>query len=110
MIESSKIGREYRRVATNMNVPSVDEYLYMRVLRNRDVHYDTRLSTFDNENSKPKQPNSRLNTFDNLNRKTKKPNIPHKCSSLTRDHKLATADLSLQLPNDINQSKIIIKS
>ena len=56
MTESCRIAREYRRLTTIMNVPLVDENLYVRSLRNRDILYDTRLSTFDNHNSKTKTP------------------------------------------------------
>ena len=34
MTESSRIAREYRRLITNINVPLVDENLYMGLLRN----------------------------------------------------------------------------
>ena len=75
----------------------------MRSLRKRDIPYDTRLSTFDNQNSKTKKPDTRCSTFDNQNSKTKKPDIPPICRSLTTNCKLATADLSAQLPNDKNK-------
>ena len=58
-----------------MNVPPVDENLYIRSLTNRVIIYDTRLGTFDN-----------------LNSKTKKPDIPPSHSSLTTNCKLVTAD------------------
>ena len=85
MRESSRVVREYRRLAINMNMPPVDENLYVRVMRNRDIPYDTRCSTFDNQNNK-----------------TKKPDIPPRCSSLTTNCKLATANLSAQMSNDRN--------
>ena len=53
MTESSKI--EYRRLTTNMDVPLVDKNLYVRSLRNRDIPYDIKLSTFDNQNRKNKE-------------------------------------------------------
>ena len=53
-----------------MNAPPADENIDVRLLRNKDIHYDTRLSTFDNQNSK-----------------TKKPDISPRCISLTTNHK-----------------------
>ena len=66
-----------------MNVPPADKNLYVRSLRKRNIPYDTRLSTFDNQNSK-----------------TKKPDMSPRHSSLTTNHKLTTADLSTQPSND----------
>ena len=37
MTENSRIAREYRWLTTRMNVPLVDEKLYVRSLRNRDI-------------------------------------------------------------------------
>ena len=37
MTESSRVDGEYRRLTTNMNVPPVDENLYVRSLRNRNL-------------------------------------------------------------------------
>ena len=82
MTENSRMARDYRRLTTNMNVPLVDKNLHLRSLRNRDILYDTRLSTFDNQNSK-----------------TKKHDIPPRHSRLTVNCKLTTADISAQLPN-----------
>ena len=70
MAEGSRLDREHKRLATEMNVPPVDENLYVKSLWNRDIPYETWLSTFDNQNSKTKQPNTRLSTFDNQNSKT----------------------------------------
>ena len=70
-----------------MSVPLVDKNLHVRSLRNRDIPYDTRLSTYDNQNSK-----------------TVKPDIPTRHSSLTTNFKLTTADTSAQLPNGRNKS------
>ena len=67
-------------------MPLVDTNFNVRLLGNRNIPYDTRLSTFDNQNSK-----------------TKKPDIPPRCSSLTTNHKLATANLSAQLSNARNK-------
>ena len=35
MTESSGVAREYRRLTTNINVPPVDENLYVRLLKQR---------------------------------------------------------------------------
>ena len=56
MMDNSRIATEYRRLTTNMNVPLVDENLYVRSLRNRDIPYDTRPSTYDSQNRKTKKP------------------------------------------------------
>ena len=69
-----------------MNVPPLDENLYVSSLRNRDILHDVRLSTFDNQNSK-----------------TKKPDIPPRHSSSTTNCTLTTANLSAQLPSDRNK-------
>ena len=55
MVESRELDSEFRKVTTNMNVPSVDEDLHVRSFRNRDISYNTRSSTIDNQNSKTKQ-------------------------------------------------------
>ena len=41
----SRLEREQRRLATKMNVPYVEEKLYAKNLRNRDMPYETRLLT-----------------------------------------------------------------
>ena len=82
MTENSKIARENRKLRTNINMPPVDENLYIRSLKNRDIPNDTRLRSFDSQNSK-----------------TKKPDIPPRCHSLTTNCKLTTADISTQLSN-----------
>ena len=69
-----------------MNLPLVDENLYVWLLRNRDIPYDIGLGTFNNQNSK-----------------TKKFNISPRHRSLTTNHKLATVDLLAQIPNDRNE-------
>ena len=46
------MSREYRRLATNMNVPPVDENLYVRSLRNRNIPHDIRHTQSDNQISK----------------------------------------------------------
>ena len=76
MPENSRIAGEYKRLNTNMNVPPVDENLYVRSFRNRDTPCDTRLITFNNQNSK-----------------RKKPDITPRCSSLTTNCNITTADL-----------------
>ena len=69
MEEGSRFDREYKKLVTEINVPPVSENLYVRSLWNRDIPYKTWLSTFDNQNSKTKQPNTRFSTFDNQNSK-----------------------------------------
>ena len=86
MTENSRMAREYKRFTNNINVPPVDKNLHVRLLRNRDIPYYTRLITFDNQNSK-----------------TKKPDIPPRCSSLTINHQLTTAEISAQPPNSRNK-------
>ena len=84
-----------------MNVPSVEDNPYVRSLRNRDIPYDIRTSTCDTQNSKTKKPNTVLSTLHNQNsQKKKKPDTPPRCSSLTTNHKPATANWLAQLPND----------
>ena len=103
MTESNRVAREYRRLTTNMNVALVDENLYVRSLRYRDIPYDVKSSTSDNQNSKIKQPDTKLSTFDSQNSKTKNPIPSSKCSSLSINHKPVTADLSAQSSNDRNK-------
>ena len=79
MAENSRVAREYRKLATNMNVPLVEKKLYVRALRNRNIPYDIRHRQFDNQNSK-----------------TKKPDIPTRHSSLLTQCKIAAADISTQ--------------
>ena len=52
MAEGSRLDREYRRLVNDMNVQLVDENLYVRSLRNREIPYNTRLNTFDNQIAK----------------------------------------------------------
>ena len=80
MAENCQMVREYKRLTTNMNVPLVDENLYIRSLRNGNIPNYTRHRLFNNQNSK-----------------TKKPDIPPRCGSLTTSHKMTTADISAQL-------------
>ena len=56
MTESCGIENEYRKLTTNMNVPLVNENLHVMSLGNRDIPYDTRLSTFANQNKNTKKP------------------------------------------------------
>ena len=56
-----------------MNVPPVDENLYVKSLWNRDIPYKTWLGPFDSQNSKTKWPSTQLSTFDSQNNKTKQP-------------------------------------
>ena len=80
------MAREYRRLTTNMNVPPVDKNLYVRLLRNRHIPYDIRHRQSDNQNSQ-----------------TKKPYICPRCSSVTTNNKITTADISAQMPSSSNK-------
>ena len=64
MTESKRVAREYKQLTTNMNMALIDENLYVRLLRNRDIPYDIRTSTFDNQSSKPKQSDTTVSIFD----------------------------------------------
>ena len=83
-----------------MNVLLVDENLYVRVLQNRDIPYNTGLSTSDNQNSKIKQPDTRHITFDNQNTKAVKPKTPPRHSSIKSNCEHTTTDLSAQPPTE----------
>ena len=50
------MARKYRRLTISMNVPLVDENLYVSSLRNRNTPYDIRHRQFDNKNSKTQKP------------------------------------------------------
>ena len=54
MEEGSRLDKEPKRLATEMNIPPLDENLYVKSLQNRDIPYETQLSIFDNQNSKTK--------------------------------------------------------
>ena len=86
MTESSRLERKYRKLVTDMNVPKVDDNLYMKSLRNRYIPYNTRLSTFDRQKSK-----------------TVKPKVPPRPRSSKANYKQTTVDLSVQLPTDRNE-------
>ena len=43
----SRWDREQKKLTTEMNVPSIDENLYVKSLWNRDIPYETWLTTFD---------------------------------------------------------------
>ena len=86
MAENSGIKGEYQRLTTNTNVSLVDENLYLRTLRNKNIPYDIRHRQFDKQNSK-----------------TEKPHIPPGYSSLNKISKINTADLSAQLPSSRNK-------
>ena len=47
----SRLEREQK-----MNVPYVEENLYVKSLWNRDIPYETQVTTFDIKNIKTKQP------------------------------------------------------
>ena len=61
------MARGYSRLTPNMNVPLVDENLHVKLLRNRNIPYDTTHRPFDHQNNK-----------------TKKPDIPPRYSSLRK--------------------------
>ena len=62
-VAESRLDGEQERIATEMNVPSVDENLYIKSLQNRDMPYKSQLTIFDSQNSKTKQPNTQLSTL-----------------------------------------------
>ena len=86
MAENSRITKENRRLTTNMNVPLIDEILYVKALRNKNIPYDIRNRQFDNQNSK-----------------TQKLDIPPRCSSLTKNCKITTVVISVQLSSSRNK-------
>ena len=45
----SKLEREQKWLATEMNVPYVEENLYLKSLQNKDISYETRLTSFESE-------------------------------------------------------------
>ena len=108
--------RQQKRLATEMNLPYV-ENLYVKSLRNRDIPYKTRLTTFDSQNIKTKQPYTQLSTFDNKYIKTKqldprhskstkqnskgvRPKVLPIHSSFKNPYKQVTTDLPPPLPID----------
>ena len=54
MAEGSRLDRQQKRLATEINVTPVDENLYVKSQWNRDIPYEIWLSTFDSQNSKTK--------------------------------------------------------
>ena len=82
-----RIAREHRRLETNMNVPPVDENLYVQTLRNRNIPYNVRNRQYDNQHSRGQ-----------------KPNIPPRQSSLQRNHNVITTEISTQLQQSRNMS------
>ena len=48
----TKIEREQKILATEMNLQYVKENLYAKLLRSRDIPYKTRLTTCDSQNIK----------------------------------------------------------
>ena len=52
MAENTKVAREHRRLNTNMNVPLVDENLYVRTLPSRTIPYDIRQRQLNNQNNR----------------------------------------------------------
>ena len=59
-----------------MNVALVDENLYVRILRNRNIPYDIRHRQFDNQNSK-----------------IRKPDIHPRHSSILTNHKIDATEI-----------------
>ena len=76
-----RLDREQKRLATDMNVPPVDENLYVKWVWNRDIPYEALLTSLNSQNSKPKQPSTQLSTFDSQNGKPKQPNLRHSKSN-----------------------------
>ena len=70
-----------------MNVPLVNENLYVRTLRNSNISYDIRHRQFDNQNSRGQ-----------------KPDIPPRQGSLQTNHNMMTTDISTQLQCSRNMS------
>ena len=87
MIENIKIVREHRRLKTDMNALPVDDYLYVRALRNRIISNDIRNSQIDNQNSTGQ-----------------KLNIPPRQSNLQTNHNVITSDISTQLGHSKNMT------
>ena len=79
MAENFKVVRKCRRLETNMNVPPVDNYLQIRILRNRNIPHDIRHRQIDSQTSKGQ-----------------KPNILPRPNSLKTSSKVITSDISTQ--------------
>ena len=79
MTENIKKVRECRRLETDMNVPPVDDNLYVRTLRNGNISYTLRIRQIDSQNSRGQ-----------------KSNIPHKQTSLPTNCDVITSDISKQ--------------
>ena len=93
-----RVDRKQNRLATEMNVTSVDENLYWKSLQNRDIPYKTWITNFDSKSSKATQPSTLLSIFYSQNSKIKQPDprqankqqnskvvrpkVPQRCSSL----------------------------
>ena len=109
----NRLEREQKRLATEMNVA----YVYVKSLRNGDIPYEARLTTFVSQNITTKQSYIKLSTFDSRNIKTKQPNPKHSKStkqnskgvrpkdpptqsSLTHTYEQVTVDLAPPLPID----------
>ena len=60
MTENIKIVRECRMLETDLNVPPVDDDLYVRTLRNRNSPYDIRNRQIDSQNNRIRNPISLL--------------------------------------------------
>ena len=66
MGENTRVVREQKRLETSMNIPPVDDNLYIHTLRGRNIPYDTWQKQFSRQNYRGKE----------------KPDIPPRQSSL----------------------------
>ena len=106
----SRLEREQRRL--EMNIPYIEENIYVKSLMNRDIPHETSLMTFDGQNITTKLPKIPPSTFDSKNIKTKqpdprhskstkpnsKPNIPPRQCSMKNTYEQVTTDLPPPLP------------
>ena len=54
MAEHVRVVREQRRLETNMNVPPVDENLYVFMLRNESILHETQQRQLNGQNNRDK--------------------------------------------------------
>ena len=57
MTENIKIVGACRKLEIEMNVPPVDNNLYVKMLKSRNIPYDIRHRQMDNQNSRGQKPN-----------------------------------------------------
>ena len=55
MAENTRVIREKKRLETNMEVPLVDNNLYVHTLRGRNIPYDTIQKQLNRQNKRGKQ-------------------------------------------------------